>query len=208
MAARRRSLRLLRSLSAQGARGGALRGLAARASAATCASASAAGAAAGAGAGAELVRDFVGRALAAPQEGYFARRGPAAGAAGRGSDAPVGRLQHPVAFGELPTRDAYEALVEREYRSLGAGWLTPAELFRPWYGYAVGEYLCHLWESPEAGFQGHPMRIYEVRQAMNEPARAPGHWPDDRGRSQRCGYDDTRPARSCRQAGRWEAGDG
>eukprot|EP00793_Prasinoderma_coloniale_P001313 PRCOL_00005088-RA len=85
--------------------------------------------------------------------------------------APVGALGAPLDFGALAGRDAYEAVVGGAYARLGSAWLTPAEIFRPWYGYAVGEYLVHLWESEEAGFRGHPMRVYEVGGGRGTAAR-------------------------------------
>ena len=106
-----------------------------------------------------LVRDFVRRSLYDPAAGYFP------------SQAPVGALSAPLDFGALAGRDAYEAVVGGAYARLGSAWLTPAEIFRPWYGYAIGEYLVHLWESEEAGFRGHPMRVYEVGGGRGTAAR-------------------------------------
>lgn len=53
-------------------------------------------------------------------------------------------------------RAEYESAVAANYRRLGAAWLTPVELFRPWYGRALARYLL------EQRDPAHPLRVFEL----------------------------------------------
>lgn len=81
--------------------------------------------------------------------GYFNRDTP-----------PVARLPDPIDFRSLVGQSEYRLLLSRLHRELGADWLTPAEIFRPWLGRALAKYCLeerrHLWGASE------PLVIVEV----------------------------------------------
>lgn len=93
------------------------------------------------------MRDFLFDALTHPREGYFARQ------------APVGVLSEPIAFNFLLGENGWRAKQQQLYRELKTSWLTPVELFKPWYGEAVARYIIrqHMRARPDQ-----PLRIIEA----------------------------------------------
>lgn len=77
-----------------------------------------------------LVRDFILDSLYNPKYGYFASQ-----------EAVVGRIPEPIDFSQLWGRPGYTKLLSKLYREIGSSWLTPVEVFQPWYGYALAEFI-------------------------------------------------------------------
>lgn len=97
----------------------------------------------------ELVRDFIQDCLYSPTHGYFSRM------------VNIFGLGEPIQYNKLKGQDEYgRRLVELYRKQSGAGyhqlWHTPSELFKPWYGKAIAEYMVR-----EHG--GHnPLVMYEI----------------------------------------------
>ena len=91
-----------------------------------------------------LVREHVGAAL----RRYFERSA---------SVGPVGALAEPIRFAGLAGRAAYDAAVAGAYAENGNKWLTPAELFRPYYARAIARYLLDARHD-----HTQPLRVEEV----------------------------------------------
>ncbi|GBF96788.1 hypothetical protein Rsub_09644 [Raphidocelis subcapitata] len=105
--------------------------------------------AAGGGDGGMLMRDFIHNSLYHPELGYFNRATP-----------PLARLPEPIQFGSLVGQAEYRLRLQQLYRELGVDWLTPAEVFRPWFGRSLAKFVLeerrHAWESSE------PLLIVEI----------------------------------------------
>ena len=125
-----------------------------------------------------LLRDFIRDALYNPTTGYFAS-----------NDAPVGKLTRPLSFRNLLGRDGYHHALDAAYRKMQescssakflnprspfhnvvicitrghpdaqVAWLTPSEIFSPYYGGAVAE--CVLSHHMICGTTS-PLEIYEL----------------------------------------------
>ncbi|GHP08471.1 hypothetical protein PPROV_000720900 [Pycnococcus provasolii] len=103
-----------------------------------------------------LVRERIRQALVDPKVGYFTKHG----------SAPVGMLQKPVNFNDIPNQRQYQAVLSRIYEKLNTAWLTPSELFQPHYGRAVAEHVLKRHLVP-----GAPLRIFEVGAGNGTAAR-------------------------------------
>ncbi|GBG30023.1 Protein arginine methyltransferase NDUFAF7-like, mitochondrial [Hondaea fermentalgiana] len=76
-----------------------------------------------------LVRDFIKRSLYEQGKGYFSQ-----------VDC-VYSPPEPVDFRALQGHFGYINELDKLYKSRAESWLTPAEIFRPWYSRALGRYL-------------------------------------------------------------------
>eukprot|EP00250_Pteridium_aquilinum_P015013 c22327_g1_i2 orf=102-1040(+) len=92
-----------------------------------------------------LVRDFIHDALYHPHRGYFSVRSGA-----------VGRLPEPITFDRLKGRRQYMQQLSELYKQNDISWFTPAELFKPWYGYALAKYMITHHTSK------FPLQIFEI----------------------------------------------
>jgi len=92
-----------------------------------------------------LVRDYIHSALYQPHTGYFTAK----------SDA-VGAMSEPIRFDRFQGRAAYNEFLSGLYKQHGAAWFTPGEVFQPWYGYAVAEYILRTMDPSS------PLKIYEI----------------------------------------------
>lgn len=77
-----------------------------------------------------LVRNFILDSLYNPNHGYFASQA-----------AVVGKIPKAIEFGQLWGKAGYTKLLDKLYKEIGSSWLTPVELFQPWYGYAIAEFI-------------------------------------------------------------------
>jgi hypothetical protein len=77
-----------------------------------------------------LVRNFILDSLYNPNHGYFASQA-----------AVVGKIPKAIEFGQLWGKAGYTKLLNKLYKEIGSSWLTPVELFQPWYGYAIAEFI-------------------------------------------------------------------
>ena len=87
---------------------------------------------------------------------YFSKPVFASPASGAGAALP---------FASLQGRAAYDARVAALYAASARGWLTPVELFAPWYSYAIAR--CVLAAAPAEA----PLRVYEVGGGTGAHAR-------------------------------------
>ena len=93
-----------------------------------------------------LMRDYIHRSLYGSLSGsvpYFSREVIVGGAGGFNFQGMIGRSE-------------YEHVLSQLYRSSERGWMTPVEIFTPWYSYAIAAYL--LKGSRETG----NVKVYEV----------------------------------------------
>ncbi|KAK9832216.1 hypothetical protein WJX74_003267 [Apatococcus lobatus] len=77
-----------------------------------------------------LLREFIQEALYSPVFGYFNRE-----------DVPVGALPEPLVFSELAGEAEYKRALHASYENLQESWLTPVEVFQPYYGRALAKYI-------------------------------------------------------------------
>ncbi|KAG6549180.1 hypothetical protein Mapa_009165 [Marchantia paleacea] len=92
-----------------------------------------------------LVRDFIYSALYDENQGYFSVRSSA-----------VGELPTPINFNALEGHRAYTQYTDNLYDHGDSSWFTPVELFQPYYGYALAEFILrtHVFSNP--------LKIYEI----------------------------------------------
>ncbi|XP_024527707.1 uncharacterized protein LOC9635014 isoform X2 [Selaginella moellendorffii] len=92
-----------------------------------------------------LVRDYIRQALYHPKFGYFSSRPDV-----------VGSMREPLDFSGISGRFAYRKHIAELYKQNDMSWFTPVELFQPWYGFAVAEYILQTM-NPQF-----PLKIYEI----------------------------------------------
>ncbi|KAL0028989.1 hypothetical protein WJX77_009984 [Trebouxia sp. C0004] len=73
-----------------------------------------------------LARDWISESLYSLEHGYF-----------NTAASPVGQLPDPLPFQQLAGQQAYLQTLRLWYDKLQVSWLTPAEIFRPFYGHAL-----------------------------------------------------------------------
>jgi SAM-dependent MidA family methyltransferase len=78
-----------------------------------------------------MVRDFVKDRLYASHEGYFHRE-----------ETQVGMLKEPIEFSKLLGYYAYRKELESKYPK--NAWITPSEVFYPYYGYMIANYIAEV----------------------------------------------------------------
>jgi hypothetical protein len=79
----------------------------------------------------------------------------------------------PMRFGDILGRAEYRAKLAAVYAEHGTGWLTPCELFAPWYSQAIARYLLK-WLSAQRAKTGKPLlplRVYELGGGTGANAR-------------------------------------
>ena len=76
----------------------------------------------------QLVRDFIGRALYSKESGYFVA-----------TDCVFS--SPPIPFTTLRGTGQYEQEVRKRYEMTKDGWITPVELFKPYYGHAIARWI-------------------------------------------------------------------
>lgn len=78
-----------------------------------------------------LLRDFLRRCLYHKQIGYFNKT----------TDNPIGTIIEPMPFNEFIDREDYLLNLQKRWSELGPAWLTPSEIFKPFYANAIAKYL-------------------------------------------------------------------
>jgi len=76
-----------------------------------------------------LMREWIHAMLYDSRDGYFAK------------EAPVAPLSSAIDVNTLAGREEYLERVASEYRILGTKWLTPSEIFSPWFGVALASHI-------------------------------------------------------------------
>lgn len=77
-----------------------------------------------------LVRDVIAAALGAPSTGYFCR-----------IQSPLSRLQKVFEFESMLGEREYKLALKEAYGSADGRFLTPCELFAPWYSYGIAQWM-------------------------------------------------------------------
>eukprot|EP00884_Botryococcus_braunii_P011350 jgi/Botrbrau1/20215/Bobra.31_1s0012.1 len=97
-----------------------------------------------------LFREYLHDSLYHPTEGYFTRQGAP----------PVGSLPQPLDFSSLKGKDGYLEALHRLYKDLQVSWLTPSELFSPFYGQAIANFIVDRHRRVFGDQQ--PLTLYEL----------------------------------------------
>lgn len=96
-----------------------------------------------------LLREYIGRALYARSGGYFTKH-------------VVGGLRQPLDLAAMADESDYRQHVAKmasEAAAGGSAWLTPSEVFTPWYGRAVARNIA---ARHRRIYAGHPLQIIEI----------------------------------------------
>nr|CCA18959.1 conserved hypothetical protein [Albugo laibachii Nc14]CCA24842.1 conserved hypothetical protein [Albugo laibachii Nc14] len=94
-----------------------------------------------------LTREFIYGALYAKNCGYFAREGRDV----------LRSLDHEIDFENLWGESEYRAKIDQEYRVQSEAWMTPVEIFAPFYSHALAKYILRL---PDVNSEN--LRIFEA----------------------------------------------
>ncbi|GIL75540.1 hypothetical protein Vretimale_15115 [Volvox reticuliferus] len=97
-----------------------------------------------------LIRDFIQNSLYHPTLGYFNAPTP-----------PVGSVGGPINYWRIYCRDEFNILVSKKYQELETSFLTPAELFSPWYGACIARHIVEH-RRHHLAMEGQPLLIVEV----------------------------------------------
>ena len=92
-----------------------------------------------------MLRDFIHDRLYHPAGGYFSQ-----------TEHQVGILKEPVAFHNL--RGYYDFRKEMERLYPENAWVTPSELFKPYYGYTIANFMINQMENRKID----KLRILEI----------------------------------------------
>ncbi|GMH37817.1 hypothetical protein BSKO_05690 [Bryopsis sp. KO-2023] len=98
----------------------------------------------------QLLRDYLKDCLYAENEGYFSKHAKI-GPDNEGNQTP---LEFPSLFDEMD----YRLKVNELYKKGHGAWLTPVEIFRPWYGKAIAKHILNKCYSIGSG----PLEIFEI----------------------------------------------
>lgn len=98
------------------------------------------------------VGDFITDRLYAKEHGYFSK-----------TDNQLGKLSEPIPFTELFGYEDYSRILAERYPK--NAWLTPSEIFRPYYGMTIASYIDtqrKLEQELDPAKKGQPLRILEA----------------------------------------------
>ncbi len=96
-----------------------------------------------------LVRDFIYDRLYNPRFGYFCKK-----------DIQIGELRNHIEFKSMIGYDDYKHFLFNNYPE--NAWLTPSELFRPWYGFTIANYIHRVIKQLKLDPKSNKIRIVEV----------------------------------------------
>ncbi|KAG2497193.1 hypothetical protein HYH03_004782 [Edaphochlamys debaryana] len=114
-----------------------------------------------------LVRDFIQNSLYHPTLGYFNAPTP-----------PVGSVGGPINYWKIYCRDEFNILISNKYKELETSFLTPAELFSPWYGACIARHMVEH-RRHHLGMEGQPLVVVEVGGGNGTLARDVLDWLRD-----------------------------
>ena len=99
-----------------------------------------------------LVRDFIHRALYAPDRGYFVQK------------SVIGRQPAPMDFPNLLGQWEYMSKLRELYDAdeNSEAWFTPVEIFQPWYSYGLADYMLTHYNHLRRRRRGLKLRIFEI----------------------------------------------
>lgn len=96
-----------------------------------------------------LVRDFIYDRLYHPTSGYFCKK-----------DIQIGELKTHINFKSMIGYDDYKHFLFENYPE--NAWLTPSELFRPWYGFTIANYIHGVIKKLKLDPKANKIRIIEI----------------------------------------------
>lgn len=96
-----------------------------------------------------LTRDFINDRLYSPEGGYFCQE-----------NVQIGEISEPINFRELVGYDEYAREIAKKYPK--NAWLTPSELFRPWYGFSLANYIVQTFVKAKKSKKTSKLKIIEV----------------------------------------------
>ena len=82
--------------------------------------------------------------------GYFNRDTPV-----------VGHMERPINYWKVYCREEWNIVVNKQYKDLAVSFLTPVELFTPWYGFILARHMLEH-RKHNLGQEGQPLVIYEI----------------------------------------------
>lgn len=106
-----------------------------------------------------LTRDFIRASLYSSRGGYFVQR--------EVIYSPQRRIEFPSLLGKLE----YQHQLAQLYAASPHAWLTPVEIFAPWYSYALANYMLREWKRATGGSSRQPLIVYEVGGGSGTNAR-------------------------------------
>lgn len=96
-----------------------------------------------------LVRDFIYDRLYHPNQGYFCNK-----------NIQIGELRNHIDFKSMIGYDDYKRFVSENYPE--NAWLTPSELFKPWYGFTIANYMHNVLKKLKIDPKNNKIRVIEV----------------------------------------------
>ncbi|GAX75066.1 hypothetical protein CEUSTIGMA_g2510.t1 [Chlamydomonas eustigma] len=114
-----------------------------------------------------LLRDFIHQSLYHPTLGYFNRDVPV-----------VGHLEGPINYWKVYCQEEWNIMINKKYKELQVSFLTPVELFTPWYGYILARHMLEH-RKHNLGMEGQPLVIYEIGGGNGTLARDVLDWLRD-----------------------------
>lgn len=96
-----------------------------------------------------LVREFIYDRLYNPQKGYFCQ-----------PNIQIGELQTHIDFKSMIGYDDYKSFLFKNYPE--NAWLTPSELFKPWYGFTIANYIHKVIKKMKLDPKKQRIRVVEV----------------------------------------------
>eukprot|EP00798_Chlamydomonas_sp_ICE-L_P003189 gene3189-13203_t len=114
-----------------------------------------------------LLRDFIHNSLYHPTKGFFNNSTPV-----------VGHLHNPINYWGIYCKMEYQKVVGQHYKDLEVSFLTPAELFSPWYGSIMAR---HIFEHRKHNLlkEGEELNIHEIGGGNGTLARDMLDWIRD-----------------------------
>lgn len=76
-----------------------------------------------------LMRDYIRRCLYDPKMGFFCNP----------DNVQLGKMREPLSFEDFKSKDLYLSALQKSYPS--HKFLTPTEIYRPFYGMTIANYL-------------------------------------------------------------------
>lgn len=99
-----------------------------------------------------IASDFINDRLYHPESGYFIK-----------NDAQLGYLREPIDFINIFGFEDYSKILYERYPK--NAWLTPSEIFKPWYGMIIANYISLSFDQLKKKHQNYksmPLHIMEV----------------------------------------------
>eukprot|EP00198_Chlamydomonas_reinhardtii_P004507 XP_001693843.1 predicted protein [Chlamydomonas reinhardtii] len=113
-----------------------------------------------------LVRDFIQNSLYHPTLGYFNAPTPPVGSGGG------------INYWKIYCKDEFDVIIHNKYKELETSFLTPAEMFSPWYGACIARHMVEH-RRHHLGMEGQPLHIVEVGGGNGTLARDVLDWLRD-----------------------------